>query len=50
MDQADIEEAGYDKGERHKTITIAKKMKEKNMDIKLISEITDLAIDEIKNL
>ena len=62
MDQADIEEAGYDKGIKvgydnglktgisQEKINIAKKMKEKNIDIKIISEITSLTIDEIKNL
>ena len=50
MDQADIEEAGFDKGVKQEKITIAKKMKEENIDINLISKITNLTIEEIKNL
>ncbi len=50
MDQSAIEEAGYDKGVKQNTIIIAKKMKEENIDIKLINKITNLTIDEINNL
>ena len=37
-------------GEDNKALSIAKEMKNKNMDIKLISEITGLSIEEIKKL
>ena len=57
MDQADIEEAGYYKGfeaateqGNKKILSIAKKLKEQNIDIKIISETTGLTIEEIKNL
>ena len=50
MDQNDIEAAGFDKGQKKAKIDIAKKLKEKNIDIKIISETTDLSIEEIKNI
>lgn len=66
MDQKAIEDAGYDKGveagiqqgikqgielgQKSKTLIIAKKMKEKNIDINTISQITGLTIKEIQNL
>ena len=58
MDQKAIEDAGFDKGikegikEGIKTekINIAKKLKEKNVDIEIISETTDISIEEIKKL
>lgn len=62
MDQKAIEDAGYDKGveagiqqgielgQKYKTLIIAKKMKEKNIDINTISQITGLTIKEIQNL
>ena len=37
-------------GEENKALSIAKEMKNKNMDINLISEITRLSIEEIKKL
>lgn len=54
MDQKAIEDAGFDKGLRagieQNTIAIAKKMIEQDIDIKIISKITGLSIDKIKNL
>ena len=58
MDQKAIEGARYDKGvkagieqgKQKNKIEIAKKMKDKNMEIETISEITGLSEDEIKNL
>ena len=41
---------GIKTGEENKAISIAKTMKSKNMDINLISEITGLSIEEIRNL
>ena len=41
---------GISEGKRERNIEIAKNMLSKNMDIKLISEITGLMEDEIKNL
>ena len=37
-------------GEKNKSILIAKGMKNKNMDILLISELTGLTVDEINKL
>ena len=66
MDKKAIEDAGFDKGletgieqgiqqgiqqgKEEKTIDIAKKMIEKNMEIKDIMELTGLTEEEIKNL
>ena len=50
MDQKAIEDAGYDKGIKDEKFLIAKKMKNQKMDIKLISEITGLSEEEIKNM
>ena len=50
MDKKAIEDAGFDKGMEKKTIDIAKKMIEKNMEIKDIMELTGLTEEEIKNL
>ena len=47
---ADERRIGRREGEENKAISIAKSMKNKNMDIKLISEITGLTIDEIRKL
>ncbi|WP_432632737.1 Rpn family recombination-promoting nuclease/putative transposase [Brachyspira sp.] len=47
---ADERRIGMREGEENKAISIAKSMKNKNMDINLISEITGLTIDEIKKL
>ena len=41
---------GREEGEINKSIEIAKGMKNKNMDIKLISELTGLSIDKIEGL
>ena len=43
-------EEGFEAGEKNKAISMAKVMKNKNMDINLISEITGLSIEEIRNL
>ena len=43
-------EKGREEGEINKSIEIAKGMKNKNMDIKLISELTGLSIDKIEGL
>ena len=62
MDQKAIEDAGYEKGydsgynsgtlegEKKKSIEIAKKLKEENMDISTISKITGLTKEEIEKL
>lgn len=66
MDQKAIEGAGYDKGlkagielgieqgikqgKNHQTRTIAKNMKNQNIDIEIISKVTGLSIKEIENL
>ena len=53
-DQKATEGAGYDKGlvqgAKNKAIEIAKKMKQKGISPKEISEITNLTIDEINKL
>ena len=41
---------GIEQGEKNKSILIAKGMKNKNMDILLISELTGLTVDEINKL
>ena len=41
---------GIETGEKNKTISMAKNMKSKNIDINLISEITGLSIEEIRKL
>ena len=54
----DFKEEGFEEGikegklegEKNKTISMAKTMKLKNMDINLISEITGLSIEEIEKL
>lgn len=50
MDQKAIEGAGYDKGLKEGIITVAKNMKEQNIDIEMIGKVTGLSIEEIKNL
>ena len=54
MDQKAIEGAGYDKGLKagiqQEKISIAKNMKNQNIDIKIISKVTGLSIEEIKDL
>ena len=53
-DQKAIEGAGYDKGlkagKRENSLEIAKKLKDKGMDINTIIEITELTKEEIENL
>lgn len=54
MDQKVTEDAGYDKGlkagiEQNK-IDIAKKLKEQDVDISIISKVTGLSVTEIENL
>ena len=41
---------GIEKGIEKEKYSLAKNMKEKNMDINLISELTKLSIEEIKKL
>ena len=43
-------EEGIKEGIKENQILTAKNMKKKNMDINLISELTGLSIEEIKNL
>ena len=43
-------EEGIKKGRLAEQISMAKAMKNKNIDINLISEITGLSIEEIRNL
>ncbi|MCZ9838634.1 Rpn family recombination-promoting nuclease/putative transposase [Brachyspira hyodysenteriae] len=43
-------EQGIEQGEKNKAISMAKNMKARDMDINLISELTGLSIQEIKNL
>ena len=41
---------GIEQGEKNKAISMAKNMKARNMDLNLISELTDLSIKEIEEL
>ena len=54
MDQKAIEDAGYDKGLKagieQRNIQIAKKMLDEKIDLNIISRITGLSIEELKNL
>ena len=54
MDQKAIEDAGYDKGFengiRKEKSSVAKKMKEQKIDIKIISKVTGLSSKEIESL
>ena len=66
MDQKATEDAGYDKGlkagmeqgieqgiqqgKKQKTIEMVKKLKKQKVDIKVISEVTGLSIEEIESL
>ena len=43
-------EQGIEQGEKNKAISMAKNMKARDMDIKLISELTGLSIEEIEKL
>lgn len=49
-DQWAIEDAGYDKGVKAEKISVAKKLKEKEVDIEIIKEVTELTKEEIENL
>ena len=50
MNQKAIEDSGFDKGVKSASMKIVKKMKEKNIDINTISEVTGLTIEEIENI
>ena len=53
MENSHLDEAraeGISKGKNERNIEIAKNMLSKNMNIKLISEITELTEDEINSL
>ena len=54
MDQKAVEAAGFDKGleqgEKQKTLELAKKMKEEGIDLKTIEKITNLTLEELKNI
>ena len=50
MDQKAIADAGYNKGEKKARIEIAKKMKEKNIPIEDIIDITELSKEEIEKI
>ena len=50
LDLKKAKEEGIEQGEKMKAISMAKNMKNRNMDINLISELTGLSIEEIKNL
>ena len=41
---------GIEQGEKNKAISMAKNMKDRDMDINLISELTGLSIEEIEKL
>ena len=41
---------GIEQGEKNKAISMAKNMKDRNMDLNLISELTGLSIEEIEEL
>ena len=45
-----IEEAGFDKGAKAKQIEIAKKMKENNIEIEIITKCTGLTKEDIENI
>ena len=50
MDKHAIHAAGYDKGLHDSKMKIAKKLKEKNIDIDIIMETTGLTKEEIEKL
>ena len=50
MDQKAIEDAGFDKGIKAGIKQVARKMKQQNMDFEVISNVTGLTIDEIKDI
>ena len=54
MDQKAVEAAGFDKGleqgEKQKTLELAKKMKKEGIDLKTIEKITNLTLEELKNI
>ena len=50
MDKHAIHDAGYDKGLQDSKMKIAKKMKEKNIEISIIMETTGLTKEEIEKL
>ena len=50
LDQNAIEDAGYDKGVEETNKKIVIQMKKRQMDIKLICQITGLTEEEIKNI
>ena len=50
LDIKKAKEQGIEKGMKENQILTAKNMKNKNMDINLINELTGLSIEEIKKL
>ncbi|TXJ37203.1 Rpn family recombination-promoting nuclease/putative transposase [Brachyspira pilosicoli] len=50
LDLKKAKEEGIEQGEKNKAISMAKNMKARDMDIKLISELTGLSIEEIEKL
>lgn len=50
MDKYAIEEHGYDRGVKQGITSVAKKLKENNIDIKIISDSTGLTKEEIEKL
>lgn len=50
LDLKKAKEEGIEQGEKNKSISMAKNMKARDMDIKLISELTGLSIEEIEKL
>ncbi|MEI0703194.1 Rpn family recombination-promoting nuclease/putative transposase [Brachyspira intermedia] len=50
LDLKKAKEEGIEQGEKNKAISMAKNMKARDMDLNLISELTGLSIQEIKNL
>ena len=50
LDLKKAKEQGIEQGEKNKAISMAKNMKARDMDIKLISELTGLSIEEIEKL
>ena len=50
MDEIAIRDSGYNEGQEDAKLEIAKNMLKSKMDIKVISEVTGMSIEEIQNI